>query len=848
MTSTSASALVQELDNAPDVLTWLNDTLTPQDNHVPLAALESLLADLLTATDLSAVTTSTALEHTIDEVSRSAPRLTYDLHFMRDGAISLHTALSTVTARIPAGSGTSTALDRLQTLDTAKRRMEAVRDVLREAESWSSLEAEVTALLAERAYDKAAERLSEASRSMPVFAGTPEYEPRRALMVSLQNQLEAALSSALVGAINSGDTALCRNFYGIFSNIQRESEFRNYYFGSRRAGLVASWQNEILEDTELSVPAAPRQSFSAFWATFCASFLAVLNAERTSIPAIFPDPQITLSTFITSTLSILQPSCPQCLATLFNTTGSSALKDIIAVYKTTEEFAASADKIMEKIQFSVAPTDSTLDGPLPPKHIRRRSMRMSMSWRSNSATNFSRPQQSTINDVLDWDQTLFQAFLDFQVEYGTLERRLLSDELSFASTLTPNKNSSTDRARLLRERAVDVFSAAEESLVRCMSFTYGYAAPGLMSALDSSLASFVDSWTQSLTVNFSAPSGAPAESEDDLADLDYSPQDWSNIQLVLHLLASTRAVLERLGTFEGKLRAALVQIATAFRLAQHEGGVYTPGATKGAGLLLAQSPLNSATLHTLLSSAESHPPVPLLTITRASIASLARALQSSLQHTLLAPLYAHLSSYASLALWAAPGDPKSMRTAGDLHVPVFSLSPSDIVQRVAEGLLNLPRLFEVYADDDALGFSLNTLPNVDEAYLSGLSEHMHVQSPELGHNRRTSLVLPPKPVVLSPEAVAAAWLSSLGHSILSHLTSNVLPKIRTLSVAGAAQLSSDLGYLSNIVRALNVEYEELDRWKEYVGMNDEEGGRVIGEKLPGDQVLLLIAKMRGWTS
>ncbi|KAJ8588614.1 hypothetical protein M405DRAFT_247009 [Rhizopogon salebrosus TDB-379] len=845
MTSPSASALLQELDDVPDVLTWLNDTLTPQDNRVSLAALESLLADLLTATDISAVTTSAALERTIDEVSRSAPRLTYDLHFMRDGALSLHSALATVTARVPAAPTTSAALDKLQTLDTAKRRMEAARDVLREAESWSSLEAEVTALLAERAYEKAAERLSEASRSMPVFAGTPEYEPRRALMVSLQNQLEAALSSALVGAINSGDTTLCRNFYGIFANIQRESEFRNYYFGSRRAALVALWQDGAMEDSEPSLPAAPKHMFSAFCATFWASFLVVLNAERTSIPAIFPDPQITLSTFITSTLSTLQPSCPQRLASLFNTVGSSALKDVIAVYKATEEFAASTDKIMEKIQFSVRPPDNAQDSHLPPKPTRRRSARMSMSWRSNSATNFSRAQQS--NDVLDWDQTLFQAFLDFQVEYGTLERRFLSDELSFASTHTPDKNPNTDRARLLRERAVDVFSVAEESLVRCMGFTYGYGAPGLVSALDSSLAFFIDSWTQSLAANLSAHSTAPADSEDDLADLDYSPQDWSNIQLVLHLLASTRAVLDRLGTFEGKLRAALVQIATAFRLAQHEGGLYTPGATKGAGLLLAQSPLNSVALHTLLSSAESQPPVPLLTTTRASLASLARALQSSLQHTLLTPLHAHLSSYASLTLWAALGDPKSIRTASDLHVPVFSLSPSDIVQRVAEGLLNLPRLFEVYADDDALGFSLHTLPDVDEAYLNGLGEQIHAHSPELGHNRRASFVSSLKPVVLSPEAVAAAWLSSLGHSILSHLTSSILPKIRTLSVAGAAQLSSDLGYLSNIVRALNVEYEELDKWKEYVGMSDEEGKRMVRDNLHGDQVLMLVAKMRGWT-
>ncbi|KAG1875786.1 guanine nucleotide exchange factor in Golgi transport N-terminal-domain-containing protein [Suillus subluteus] len=83
--------------------------------------------------------------------------------------------------------------------------------------------------------------------------------------------------------------------------------------------------------------------------------------------------------------------------------------------------------------------------------------------------------------------------------------------------------------------------------------------------------------------------------------------------------------------------------------------------------------------------------------------------------------------------------------------------------------------------------------------------------------RRTSLVLPPKPVVLSPEAIAAAWLSSLRHSILSYPTSDVLPKIRTLSIAGVAQLSSDLGYLPNIVRALNVEYEELDNGKSMWG-------------------------------
>ncbi|KAH7924441.1 hypothetical protein BV22DRAFT_1035118 [Leucogyrophana mollusca] len=870
-----------QLDDAPDVLSWLNDTLAVHavgDNgeEYSLAKLETQLADLITAVDLSAQDTSAELERIIDDVARSAPRLTYDLHFMRDGALSLQADLAKVQAKsknsIP--EETSRALDRLQFLDTVKGRMEAARDVLREAESWSSLESEVTSLLAERSYEKAAERLNEAHKSMVVFQNTSEYESRRTLMVSLQNQLEASLSSALVAAINSQDVAVCRNFFSIFSNIQRESEFRNYYNGSRRAPLVTLWQNAVLSDCESNgspSPGVAPQTLSAFWTVFCANFLSVLNTERTSIPSIFPDPPNTLSTLITSTLSSLQPTFPQRLASLCNNLGSPSLKEMITLYKVTEDFAASAARIMEKIQFSEVlqspmPTEgSTAEGGQPSKlHSRRRSMRMSMSWRSNSVTSGSSvPRaQSHLADALDWDQILFQPFLDFQVDYGSLERRLLDDELvQIASSDT--SMTEADRARLLRERAVDVFSAAEESLLRCMAFTYGYGSVGLVQALDHFLQTFVDNWTSSVMTSRVNPSSSAAtsESEEELSDLDYSAEDWSDMQLSLHLLTSARAVLDRLAVFETKLRSTLVQVATAFRLAQNDDtGLYMPGTTKGEGLLLAQSALNSAELQELLKAVEaggqarstqSSTLVPLLTGARSSIAAFAKACQSSLQETILCPLRKHLAVYASLPLWTSPGDPKSMRvgTGGinDLQVPVFSLSPSEVVQRVAEGLLNLPRLFEVYAVDDALSFSLSTLPYIDAEFLRALADQSPgaTEGASQSHARRGSLSSP-KPSPLSPEAVASVWLSSLGHSILSHLTTNVLTKIRSLSVAGAAQLASDLGYLSNIVRALNVEYEDLERWKDYANMTDDEGKQAVADKLPGDQILSQVAKMRGW--
>ena len=97
-----------------------------------------------------------------------------------------------------------------------------------------------------------------------------------------------------------------------------------------------------------------------------------------------------------------------------------------------------------------------------------------------------------------------------------------------------------------------------------------------------------------------------------------------------------------------------------------------------------------------------------------------------------------------------------------------------------------PSVFEVYAADDALGFSIETLPFVD--------------ADSTGE--------------LSAEIVLSTWVSSLSLSLLAHLTGTILPQIRNLSTSGAAQLGSDLGYLSNAVKALDVEWEDLEKWRE----------------------------------
>ncbi|KAI6147915.1 oligomeric Golgi complex subunit 7 [Pisolithus tinctorius] len=865
-TGVSPASVIEQLDSSPDVLTWLNTVLDSSGQEA--ATNGPSLDELLTATSIAAQSTSSALENTIDEISRATPRLVYDLHFTRDGALALKSVLA---QSIPSSNASATAqghfdatsqvLERLQYLDTIRTHMEAARDVLREAESWGALEAEVTTLLAEKSYARAASRLSASAKLMPVSrpaAGTPgtTQEPRRALLTSLANQLEAAISPDLVRAITTNDVELCKSLYAIFVDIERESEFRNYYYGTRRTPIMEAW-NQIILDGESAPTGTPQQQqipekLSSFYPTFLSLFLSMLNGERHTIPAIFPDPESTLAFLIHNTLTALTPSPGQRFAALFHGNGSaSALKDMVKLFQVTEEFAKGTERILEKLRVS-SPSVMSVTSPSSSgegKLSRRRSMRMSMSWRSTSSVSGSAKQQSgssgiSVVDAMEWDQCLFQPFLDFQVDFGTLERRLLDEALGPPVVKLQGAVDGDRAARAMRERAVDVFSAAEESIERCMTFTHGYASVGLVRALDGYICAFVDAWTNcvidwanaSSETNTSTLSYNGAEDEE-FADLDYTSQDWAHIQRALHLLAAARAVKERLGVFETRLRGALNQVAMAFRTAVN--GLYTPGVTKGEGILLAQSTLNSVELRDLFSrvlqpqsSGTSAAASILLPSSHSALTSFARANQRTLQRVLLSPLFVHLNAYSSLSLWSASRQEPVPGFAG-VNVPAFSLSPSETIQRVGDGLLNLPRLFEVYAEDDALGFEIGALAKGD-----GLSP-----GPEGGDSSALQAEQ-----LHSPEAVTSAWLSSLGRTMLAHLTRNILPQIRVLTSAGSAQLAADLGYLSTIIRALGVEEGDLERWRTYASMGDEEGRADYLAAENADDILRSIAKMRRWLS
>ena len=857
--STSLASLGSTLDAySLDIPGFINDLLAPH-LAVPapgapapqpdLTPIDKVLNDLLTRLSLLSQDTSSALEQSIHDISRTVPRLTYDLQFMRESATSLQSSLSSVQSQVRHGSPgdssgdkdteeakTHASLEKLAHLDKLKTRMESARDILREAESWSTLESEITAFIEVAEWSKAGLRLAEAGRSMVVFQSTPgEYESRKTLLVSLQNELERALAKALDTTITEDDTEGVARLREVFELIEREDEFKEYYFKARRKGINEEWNAVILDiggsDAAVS-EGKVAVKFNVFLPKFYTTLLEALHTERARIPLIFDPDRAAhiLANFLQTTLDGLSPSMQSRLANLAEYYGAAALPELIKAYRATEELALGVQGIMDKMAFNTqggivsgsavassptagSPNSTEAKTPRTP-HKRTMSRRFSRAPAALSDAPTAVPSE--------WETTLYEPFLDLQGSYPSLERRYLSNLLRTEPSLSAISTKG-DASRALLDRATAAFNIADEAIARCLAFTHGYGAHGLVRAIAGLFEDFLEAQRDRVL----APTrSSTVEKKDDLdlEGLDYSSEDWTSFQLGLHVLSACRGIRDRLAKFEERLQTSLAEVVQISKIQPSDPTTFRlQETTIGAIALLQQSPLNSADLHELLSTASTTRLQPV----HEALAGFTKDAQQFLQGIILSPLQAQLQAYPKLSVWSQP-DKAAKR--GDLQVPTFSLSPTDTIARVSEGLLNLLRVFEVYAADDALAFSLETLPYVEADLLADA-----VKESAAG---------------LGAETVLSTWVSSLSLGLLAQLTKTTLPRIRSLSTGGAAQLASDLAYLSNAVRALDVEWEELERWKEAAEVDGEEAYRKrlkeVRDRGEGEDIWRKVGALRGW--
>ncbi|KAF0484674.1 Conserved oligomeric Golgi complex subunit 7 [Gigaspora margarita] len=610
--------------------------------------------------------------------------------------------------------------------------------------------------------------------------------------------------------------------------------------------IITSTSSNFHDQQSLS-PKSPsqhqfRKKFVDFLKDFLQELFVVLNEEYTWCGNVFPDNNETLIALIENIFNSLKPSLGSRLVMLVNYYNEQCLPEIINAFMITENFGRQMERVLfNPIQIgSSASRISTFSGTKP----------------------FSK------GNLISWGNVIFEPFSEYQHDYSEFEKNFLISELKRILQIKRD-SSSIDLARIMAENIGKIFSMADDGLQRCMTLTHGFAGIGLVEALNYYFTSFVKEYHHLLDklridcglndVNSKHETISQkkfhSSTSNDYFDFDQDKlqqEDWSNFQIGLRLLATCKLAFDKLNLFEETLRTTLVSVKELIEqdlgnedLEWYERrsspsindsmGLSSIG-TQSSILLLKQSLLNSYQLVSLLPNIESKSnDLKLLFPAQKSMETFIRQSQRFVFDTIFLPIVKHLSNLPIMEIWSAAAEPVQV-SPFNLEIPTFSLSPSEYITRIGEHLLTLPQQFEVYADDESLAFSIKSLPFCDE--VESKDENIGVggkkdestlsstQGPETNETSSKASVLSSIKIVsestvslvdpsiiqqpqstvedISTEEVTHAWITSVARGTMHALFERILV-IPQLSSHGTQQLLTDLGYLTNVLSALEIE-------------------------------------------
>ncbi|PWN42134.1 hypothetical protein IE81DRAFT_323782 [Ceraceosorus guamensis] len=504
----------------------------------------------------------------------------------------------------------ATVLARLAALSTLRSRMTAARDVLRLAESWSTLSVDVAAYLSDAKYVLASNRLAEASSSLAVFERTPEYEGRSTLLRSLVDALETQLRPLILQAATAQDVEASMAHANVLRNVGRSEEYADLWRRARRAAVVETWTGTSSE---------PLKRCDQGWPSLIASVTALLEAESETIPRLFPaDPRGALSALIVSCLEALEPSFSATLRDAAERAQDEAVLLVLRAYDAACGASASWASLLSEhlIPTSVSqhaahsPTvtvtarSSSTSPRLEMKHVGRsqRSASISKSKRASRRASLLPPldtargssddadlviasagthpgsaaqaqpmQASSLAGLLPvpspWEAVLWSAFTPHQVMYADFEARHLQ--------------AAWDRSRAARqgsemlalshdELLKDVrFTAtlAEEALSRAVRLTHGLAAPQVLSRVDQLVENAVEQTRQhqerqaqvAIEETRLKAGQALANGEESYGEGD----EWRAFEAGIAQVRAAKAAAVRIDSLEDKLALGFNDVASA---------------------------------------------------------------------------------------------------------------------------------------------------------------------------------------------------------------------------------------------------------------------------------------------
>ncbi|KAJ3407285.1 hypothetical protein HDU80_009182 [Chytriomyces hyalinus] len=837
----------------------------------------------VTAMQLRCADASKSVAAACEDAVRNIPRWRNDLTLIARNIAETRDAIN---ALATLGSASNTAFDSLLMLDMIRSRMEAARNALQEAENWNSLTSELDEIFANSDFTKAGSRLAEASRSLALLQGTPDYEEKRSLLFTLQNQLESAVVNDLVLALKVHDLDRVKRLRIVFEHIQRSNEFSACFYKTVKAPLLKKWLelNQDLAKANSSSLGKQAVPFTNIWKQFLNETLNSYRSEVRWIEEIFPNVVQTFMKLIQQTFNSLKPSLRFSLDSLKTVHNEDLILIVASAFSATVEWCIHVECYLLPMLLSKKEAASVVKKPSA----------MQLTGVNTTAT---LPQATTVPaataptraDVLAWSSIILEPFVPYQETYSALETAHLLASVSshfVSQRRKPNTNSSermlsSTLDAILETVLPQVLRAAEGAIHRGIEFTGGVTgASGSVKAVDAFLEATLNRLSGVLglvtaiaggrdevplgnVVQFEGNKATDVveDNEDDAIEfvgevsgasgaMRGDGREWVAFEFGLRVLAVLKTVTE---SFEGlqDVILDLLREANAERIAGNntvtdflDHGKYQPedhaSSTSvfnciSAIKLTQASSLNDGELHIFYSDLDT------LKDSSAPLATAQEPIPTSLASTkLLSKTFKTLNNLVQRTqkcLFTLISAPVYSNTAGvsqqaswnntQAAMPRFSSSPSAYITRVGEALLTLPQRFDMHVMSGSGGATAEI----------GFGIHAipHLLAADFEGVAEDGFEL---------EDIVHLWITAVARGAMRTVVDTVFG-IEKLRGQGVLQVACDLEYLMKVVEAMDVDVlQDVSEIVELCQGGEEELKAAVAQGRDGG-VAVKVAKMRG---
>ncbi|KAG4966783.1 hypothetical protein JHK87_032434 [Glycine soja] len=767
---------------------WINSAC--QSRH-PQDSLDKHLVDMEMKLQMVSEEIAASLEEQSAAALLRVPRATRDVIRLRDDAVSLRSAVSSILQKLKKAEGSSAeSIAALAKVDVVKQRMEAAYETLQDAAGLTQLSATVEDVFASGDLPRAAETLANMRHCLSAVGEVAEFANIRKQLEVLEDRLDNMVQPRLMDALSNRKVDAAQDLRGILIRIGRFKSLESQYvkvhlkpikqlwedFDSReRASKPANEKNEMdrtssggdFQSVSSAIP------FSSWLPSFYDELLLYLEQEWKWCMIAFPEDYKTL--------------VPKLLSETMMAIGSSFISRInLAIGDAVPETKALAKGLLD-----ILAGDMQKGIKLQTKHLEAliELHNMTGTFARNIQHLFSVSDVRVLMDVL---KSVYLPYESFKQRYGQMERAILSAEIAGVDLrgavirgLGAQGVELSETVRRMEESIPQIIILLEAAAERCINFTGGSEADELILALDDIMLQYISTLQEtlkSLRTVCGVDYGSDGTFKKDMekkdgnqnarrVDLISNEEEWSIVQGALQILTVADNLTSRSSVFEASLRATLARLSTTLSfsafgssLDQHQAinssvdGEPSYGgraALDMATLRLVDVPEKARKLFNLLNQSKD-PRFHALPVASQRVASFTDTVNELVYDVLISKVRQRLSDVSRLPIWS------SVEEQGSFPLPTFSAYPQSYVTSVGEYLLTLPQQLEPLAE----GISNNEVN--DEA-----------------------------------QFFATEWMFKVAEGATA-LYIEQLRGIQYISDRGAQQLSVDIEYLSNVLSALSM--------------------------------------------